>query len=55
MVNNKKVRKVKVFFTIDPDLYSEFEKHIDDKLLDKSKLIEFLIREYMDSEKINKN
>jgi hypothetical protein len=47
----KKVRKVKVFFTIDPDLYSEFEKHIDDKLLDKSKLIEFLIREYMNNEK----
>jgi hypothetical protein len=43
----KNKRKVKVFFTIDPDLYIEFEKHIDDKLLDKSKLIEFLIREYM--------
>jgi len=50
MNNNKKVRKVKVFFTIDPDLYTEFEKHIDDKLLDKSKLIEFLIREYMNNE-----
>jgi hypothetical protein len=47
----KKVRKVKVFFTIDPDLYTDFEKHIDDKLLDKSKLIEFLIREYMESKK----
>lgn len=44
----KSKRKVKVFFTIDPDLYQEFVKHIDDKLLDKSKLIEFLIREYMD-------
>ena len=32
----KNKRKVKVFFTIDPDLYIEFEKHIDDKLLDKS-------------------
>jgi len=53
MNNNKKVRKVKVFFTIDPDLYTEFEKHIDDKLLDKSKLIEFLIREYMNNEKSN--
>jgi hypothetical protein len=46
----KNKRKVKVFFTIDPDLYIEFEKHIDDKLLDKSKLIEFLIREYMNNE-----
>lgn len=40
-------RKVKVFFTIDPDLYQEFEKLIEEKLLDKSKLIEYLIREYM--------
>ena len=47
----KNKRKVKVFFTIDPDLYIEFEKHIDDKLLDKSKLIEFLIREYMNNQK----
>lgn len=45
----KNKRKVKVFFTIDPDLYTEFEKHIDDKLLDKSKLIEFLVREYMEN------
>jgi hypothetical protein len=49
----KNKRKVKVFFTINPDLYIEFEKHIDDKLLDKSKLIEFLIREYMNNEKSN--
>jgi metal-responsive CopG/Arc/MetJ family transcriptional regulator len=47
----KNKRKVKVFFTIDPDLYTEFEKQIDEKLLDKSKLIEFLIREYMNNEK----
>ena len=49
----KNKRKVKVFFTIDPDLYIEFEKHIDDKLLDKSKLIEFLIREYMIKNKVS--
>jgi hypothetical protein len=48
----KNKRKVKVFFTIDPDLYTDFEKHIDDNLLDKSKLIEFLIKEYMESKKI---
>ncbi len=47
----KNKKKVKVFFTIEPDLYIEFEKHIDDKLLDKSKLIEFLIREYMNENK----
>jgi hypothetical protein len=49
----KNKRKVKVFFTIDPDLYEQFEKHIDDKLLDKSKLIEFLIREYMNNKNQN--
>jgi len=43
----KNKRKVKVFFTIDPDLYVEFEKHIDKNLLDKSKLIESLIKDYM--------
>jgi hypothetical protein len=49
----KNKRKVKVFFTIDPDLYGQFEKHIDDKLLDKSKLIEFLVREYMIKNKVS--
>ena len=44
----KNKRKVKAFFTIDPDLYEEFENHIDKNLLDKSKLIEFLIKEYLD-------
>jgi metal-responsive CopG/Arc/MetJ family transcriptional regulator len=50
----KNKRKVKVFFTIDPDLYTEFERHIDNKLLDKSKLIEFLIREYMNNNETKK-
>ena len=40
----KNKRKVKVFFTIDPDLHTEFDKHIDEKLLDKSKLIELIIK-----------
>jgi hypothetical protein len=47
MKNN---RKVKAYFTIDPDLYEKLEKHIDEKLLDKSKLIEFLIKEYIDKQ-----
>ena len=32
---------------MDPDLYEIFEKHIDQSLLDKSKVIEKLIEEYM--------
>ena len=43
----KNKRKVKAFFTIDPDLFAEFEKHIEYNLLDKSKLIEFLIKQYL--------
>ena len=46
----EKKRKVKAFFTIDPELNDLFEKHIDEKLLDKSKLIEFLIREYLEKQ-----
>jgi metal-responsive CopG/Arc/MetJ family transcriptional regulator len=46
----KAKRKVKVFFTIDPDLYLKFEKRIEDKLLDRSKLIEFLIRKYIEDD-----
>jgi hypothetical protein len=48
----KNKRKVKAFFTIDPDIYDEFEKQIEEKLLDKSKLIEFLIKKYVDENKI---
>jgi hypothetical protein len=44
----EKKRKVKAFFTIDPELNYLFEKHIDEKLLDKSKLIEFLIKKYLE-------
>lgn len=47
----KKKRKVKAFFTIDPDIYEQFEKQIEEKLLDKSKLIEFLIKKYVDENK----
>jgi len=47
----KSKRKVKVFFTIDPDIHQEFDKHIEEKLLDKSKLIEHLIKEYIEKSK----
>jgi len=47
----KSKRKVKVFFTIDPDLYTELENHIENNLLDKSKLIEHLIKEYIEKSK----
>lgn len=43
----EKQRKLKIYFSMSPDLYEIFEKHIDDNLLDKSKVIEKLIEEYM--------
>lgn len=43
----KTKRKLKIYFSMDPDLYEVFEKHIDQNLLDKSKVIEKLIEEYM--------
>jgi hypothetical protein len=45
----KNKRKVKVFFTMDTELNDMFEKHIEDNLLDKSKLIEFIIKKYMEN------
>ncbi len=43
----KTKRKLKVYFSMSPDLYELFEKHIDENLLDKSKVIEKLIEDYM--------
>jgi len=48
-----KVRRVKDFYTLNPDLYEEFLNHIVEKNLNKSKLIETLIVEYMKN--FNKN
>ena len=43
----KNKRKVKVFFTMNPKLYEEFEKLLEEKLLDKSKVLEHLVVEYL--------
>lgn len=47
----KKVKKVRDFYTLTPNLYENFLKYIEERNLNKSKLIETLIKEYM--EKIN--
>jgi metal-responsive CopG/Arc/MetJ family transcriptional regulator len=36
---------------MDEEIYNEFEKHIDKNILDKSKLIEKLIKKYLDEVK----
>lgn len=42
----KNKRKIKIYFSMDPDMYKVFEEHIDKNLLDKSRVIESLIEEY---------
>lgn len=46
-MKTKTKRKLKIYFSMDPDLYEIFKKHIDQNLLDKSKVIEKLIEEYI--------
>lgn len=46
-----KKKKIKVYFTMDEEIYNEFEKYIDENILDKSKLIEILIKKYMEENK----
>jgi hypothetical protein len=48
-MKTKTKRKLKIYFSMNPDLYELFEKHIDENLLDKSKVIEKLIEEYMNN------
>lgn len=43
----EKIRKIRDFYTLDPELYKKFLEHISNKNLNKSKLIESLVREYM--------
>lgn len=42
-----KKKKIKVYFTMDEELYNEFEKHVEKNVLDRSRLIERLIAEYL--------
>ena len=42
-----KNRRDKEYFTLSPEVRKEFLKHIEENNLNKSKLIETLIEEYM--------
>lgn len=42
-----KQQKIRIFFTMDQNINSTFEKHIKDNLLNKSKVLENLIIEYL--------
>jgi hypothetical protein len=41
------MKKDREYFTIDPELNKIFEKFLNDNLLDKSKVIENLVKEYV--------
>ena len=51
----KKERKSRDFYTLNKELLDRFLKHIEDNNLNKSKLIETLIDEYMEKVKEIKN
>lgn len=51
----KKERKTRDFYTLNKELYNEFLKHIEDNNLNKSKLIENLIEEFLKKVKSSKN
>lgn len=50
---NKK-RKERDYYTLDKELYVRFLKHIEDNNINKSKLIEKLIEEYLNNFSISK-
>jgi len=47
----KKARKSRDFYTLNKELLDRFLKHIEENNLNKSKLIETLIEEYMEKVK----
>jgi hypothetical protein len=49
------INKLKVGFSIDIDIYSEFERYCEDKSINKSKLISKIIAKFLEKELINKD
>jgi metal-responsive CopG/Arc/MetJ family transcriptional regulator len=47
MEKKEKKKKVRVYFSMDSELYDIFENHIDKNLLDQSKVIEKLVEDYI--------
>lgn len=43
----KEKKKMRVYFSMDSELYDKFKNHIDINLLDQSKVIEKLIEDYL--------
>lgn len=45
----KNKRKMKIYFSMDPDIHQKFEDHVELNMLDKSKVIEKLIENFLKS------
>ena len=44
----KKEKKVKIYFSLDAGLNRIFQKHIEDNIIDRTKLIEILVKKYLE-------
>ena len=42
-----KIKRIRDFFTINPVLYNKFNKYINDNNLNKSKVLESLVNDFM--------
>lgn len=49
MASKKKC--IRVYFTMDEEIYKNFEKYIEENIIDKSKLMEKLIIKYLEENK----
>ena len=51
-----KTEKIKHYFTLEKKLNDEFQKYLDDNYINKQRLIEALIKNYLkEKNKLNKN
>jgi len=51
-----KIEKHKHYFTLSKEIHNEFQKYLDDNYINKQKLIEALIKKYLNEKKnITKN
>jgi metal-responsive CopG/Arc/MetJ family transcriptional regulator len=51
----KKEKKAKIYFSLDAELNRIFQKHIEDNVIDRSKLVEILVKKYLEEQKLIKN
>lgn len=50
----KKEKKVKIYFSLDAETNKIFQKYIEDNIIDRIKLIEILVKKYLEEKKLIK-